>query len=263
MAVASYDAALTGLLRYEGGYTDHPSDPGGPTNFGITLADARRYWKGNATADDVRAMPQTVARKIYRERYWNALRCDELPAGIDYAVFDYGVNSGIGRAGKVLRRVLGLPDRTSVVTDDVIAACVEYAAGDIIRSICTERLAFLKSLKTFAVFGRGWTARVSGVRAAALSMASDRRTVAAPVSDGGSVAKAVVPATIPAGPVSAGAVVAAGSAAVITTSRLEVTVIVAGAAALAAVAIFLIWRWRHRIRQEAAIPSTEVSNGLG
>ncbi len=62
MAAASYDQALTRLLRDEGGYTDHPSDPGGPTNFGITLGDARRYWKGNATAADVRAMPQSVAR---------------------------------------------------------------------------------------------------------------------------------------------------------------------------------------------------------
>jgi lysozyme family protein len=162
MAAESYNAALTRLLRDEGGYTDHPSDPGGPTNFGITLADARRYWKGNATADDVRALPQSVARKIYREHYWNALRCDELPAGVDYAVFDYGVNSGIGRAGKVLRRVLTLSDRTSAVSDDVIAAARAAAARDVVTGICTERLAFLKSLKTFPVFGRGWTARVSG-----------------------------------------------------------------------------------------------------
>jgi len=166
MATESYNVALTRLLKDEGGYTDHPSDPGGPTNFGITLADARRYWKGNATADDVRALPQTVARKIYRERYWNALRCDELPAGVDYAVFDYGVNSGVGRAGKVLRRVLKLSDRTSIVSDKVIAAAGERAASDLVIAICAERIGFLRGLKTFPVFGRGWTARVNGVRAA-------------------------------------------------------------------------------------------------
>jgi len=262
MAVASYDLSLTRLLRDEGGYTDHPSDPGGPTNFGITLADARRYWKGNATADDVRSLPQTVARKIYRERYWDALRCDELPAGVDYAVFDYGVNSGIGRAGKVLRRVLALPDRTSIVTDDVIAASRECAAGDIVSAICAERFAFLKSLRTFPVFGRGWTARVNGVRAAALSMAGGRQptTVA---STSPSMAKAVMPVKIPAGPASAGAVVAAGTAAAATTSRFEVAVIVVAAAALAAAAIFLIWRWRHRLHQEAEVMSSEASNGLG
>ncbi len=156
MASGSYDAALTRLLKDEGGYSDHPSDPGGPTNFGITLADARRYWKGNASATDVRAMPQSVARKIYREQYWNAMRCDELPAGVDYAVFDYGVNSGVGRAGKVLRRMLKLSDRTSAVSDDVIAAAAEAVPNDLVMAICAERLAFLQSLKTFSVFGHGW-----------------------------------------------------------------------------------------------------------
>lgn len=267
MAAASYETALTRLLRDEGGYTDHPSDPGGPTNFGITLVDARRYWKGNATADDVRALPQSVARKIYRERYWNALRCDELPAGVDYAVFDYGVNSGIGRAGKVLRRVLGMADNNSVVTDDVIAAATRRAASDLVVAICSERLAFLKALKTFPVFGRGWTARVNGVRATALAMAQGGSSAPAAVTKANTETtpgKAVVPVKIPAGSASAGAVIAAGAATAVATSRLEVAAMVTAAAALAALAIFLIWRWRHRAHQEAAVPPVEgVSNGLG
>ena len=259
MVAESYNAALSRLLKDEGGYTDHPSDPGGPTNFGITLADARRYWKGNAMADDVRAMPQSVARKIYRERYWNALRCDELPAGIDYAVFDYGVNSGIGRAGKVLRRVLTLSDRASAVSDDVIAAARGAAARDVVIAICAERLAFLKSLKTFPVFGRGWTARVGGVRAAALAM-TENRTVA-PVATEASAGKAVVPVTSPAGTASAGAVIAASATSAAMTSRLHVALMVAAAAAFAALVIFLIWRWRHRAEQEAVVKG--ASNGLG
>lgn len=253
--LASYAVSLDRLLKDEGGYTDHPSDPGGPTNFGITLADARRYWKGNATAADVRAMPQDIARRIYRERYWNALRCDELPAGVDYAVFDYGVNSGIGRAGKVLRRVLKLSDRTSVVSDEVIAATRERVASDLVTSICAERIDFLRSLRTFPVFGRGWTARVSGVRAAALAMAQSRPPVpVANPSAGTSRGKAVVPVKIPAGPASAGAVIAAGAASAAATSRLEIAALVVAAAAITALAIFLIWRWRHRARQEAVSP---------
>lgn len=121
MAASTYDEALRRLLAHEGGYSNHPSDPGGPTNFGITLADYRRYIKPDATADDVRAMSVDQAKAIYRKRYWDAQRCDELPAGVDYSVFDYGVNSGIGRSGKVLRRVVGLPDDTSTVTDQVLA----------------------------------------------------------------------------------------------------------------------------------------------
>lgn len=262
MAAASYDGALTRLLADEGGYTDHPSDPGGPTNFGITLGDARRYWKGNATAADVRAMPQSVARKIYRERYWNAMRCDELPAGVDYAVFDYGVNSGISRAGKVLRRVLRLPDGTSAVTDEVVAAAGKRTAGDLVIAICAERLAFLKTLKTFAVFGRGWTARVNGVRVAALAMAQSRSPVAA--GSEASPGKAVVPAAVPAGPASAGAVIAAGTATAVATSRLEIAAFVVAVAAFTAFAIFCLWRWNHRRRQEAVTTYAErTSNGLG
>src|SRR6266849_6893796 len=113
MAASSYDEALARLLVHEGGYSNHPSDPGGPTNWGITIHDARAYWKKDATASEVRNMPVEVAKDIYRSKYWGAMRCDELPAGVDYAVFDYGVNSGIGRAGKVLRRKLGLQDSTS------------------------------------------------------------------------------------------------------------------------------------------------------
>lgn len=260
---SSYDASLDRLLKDEGGYTDHPSDPGGPTNFGITLVDARRYWKGNATADDVRTMPQSVARQIYRERYWNAMRCDELPAGVDYAVFDYGVNSGIGRAGKVLRRVLDMPDTTSAITNEVVAAAARRNASDLVAAICAERLAFLQALKIFPVFGRGWTTRVNGVRAAALAMAQGR--VVATSSSEISAGKAVVPAKNPAGPASAGAVIAAGTAAAATTSRIEVAVLVIAAALAASVAVFLIWRWRHRWQQEAAVTGLHerTTNGLG
>src|SRR5215813_11083100 len=106
MSASSYDEALARLLVHEGGYTNHPSDPGGPTNWGITLEDARRYWKRDATAADVRAMPVAVAKDIYQSRYWAPLHGDDLPAGVDYAVFDYGVNSGISRAAKVLQRLL-------------------------------------------------------------------------------------------------------------------------------------------------------------
>lgn len=262
MAASSYNAALTRLLKDEGGYSDHPSDPGGPTNWGITLADARRYWKGNATAADMRAMPESMARKIYRERYWNAQRCDELPAGVDYAVFDYGVNSGIGRSGKVLRRVLKLSDATSAVTDDVIAAACNADAASVVKSICAERLAFLRSLKTFPVFGRGWTARVNGVQAAALMMAGPQRPqLPAPKQIESAPGKAFVPATTSAGTPSAGAVIAAGAASAASTGRIEIALIVVVAAAIAATAIFLIWRWCHRAQQEAVVKGSV--NGLG
>jgi len=191
MAATTYDTALRRLLTHEGGYTNHPDDPGGPTNFGITIADYRRYVKPDATADDVRAMPLGEAESIYRRRYWDAQRCDDLPAGIDYAVFDYGVNSGVGRSGKVLRRVLRLADTSSKITDEVIAAARAGDACEIAAAICDERLRFLKSLKTWDVFGKGWERRVAEVKAAALAMARPRvAPSAAPAKAGGAVVAA-------------------------------------------------------------------------
>jgi uncharacterized protein (TIGR02594 family) len=171
MTASSYDEALERVLVHEGGYTNHPSDPGGPTNWGITIHDARAHWKKDATAADVRGMPLAVAKQIYRSKYWDALRCDDLPAGVDYTVFDYGVNSGIGRAGKVLQRLVGT-DVDGEIGPKTIAATETANAAQVIEKICDERLAFLQGLGTWSVFGKGWGRRVREVRAAALKMAA-------------------------------------------------------------------------------------------
>ena len=171
---STYDVCLPLLLAHEGGYSNHPSDPGGPTNFGITIFDYRKYVKPGATAADVRAMTVEEAKHIYRARYWDAQRCDELPAGLDYAVFDYGVNSGIGRSAKVLSRLLGFPDRPGAITDSVVAAASAADATTLVNKICDERLRFLKSLRTWPVFGAGWGRRVAEVKTTASAMAAKR-----------------------------------------------------------------------------------------
>ena len=124
----------------------------------------------NATAADVRRMRLEEAKIIYREKYWDAQRCDELPPGVNYAIFDYGVNSGIRRSGKVLRRALRLPDDSSTVTDAVVAAARAVDPKTLIVAICDERLRFLQSLKTWPVFGTGWGRRVAEVKSAAPKM---------------------------------------------------------------------------------------------
>jgi lysozyme family protein len=163
--------ALKRLLEHEGGYSNHPDDPGGPTNFGITIFDCRKYLKRDATADDVRVMTLSQAQAIYRAKYWDALRCDDLPAGLDYAVFDYGVNSGIARSARVLQRVLGVAD-DGVIGPLTIAAAMRCDVRSTVVKICDERLAFLRSLRTWRVFGKGWGRRVAEVKAAALVMIS-------------------------------------------------------------------------------------------
>jgi lysozyme family protein len=180
MSEANFADALRRLLAHEGGYSNHPADPGGPTKYGITIGDYRRYINPNATAADVKAMSIDAAGKIYRERYWDVMRCDDLPSGVDYAVFDYAVNSGVGRSGKVLRRVLGLGAGNAAVTAAVVEAAAKPPAQEIVTTICDERLRFLKSLKTWPTFGAGWGRRVAEVRAAALALARGTPVTAAP-----------------------------------------------------------------------------------
>jgi uncharacterized protein (TIGR02594 family) len=187
MAASSYDAALARLLVHEGGNDDDPRDPGGRTSRGI-LQREWDAWRGShpGLPADVWRAPQDQVEAIYRQNYWNPLRCDDLPAGVDYAVFDYGVNSGIGRAAKVLQRMVA----TAVdgeVGPGTIAATKRANAAALIAAICDERLAFLQGLRTWPTFGKGWGRRVREVRAAALAM------VAKPASR-----PAVAPAAVPA-----------------------------------------------------------------
>lgn len=280
MASSNFDACLRRLLAHEGGYSNHPSDPGGPTNFGITLADYRRYVKPGATAADVRAMQVGEAVAIYRAKYWDAMRCDELPAGIDDTAFDYCVNSGLGRSGKVLRRVLGLADGDWHVTADVLAALRRRAASDVITAINDERLRFLRSLKTWPVFGAGWSRRVAEVRAFSLTLAAEAgaRASATPTpatrpaeSPAAAVpGKGEVPATPSVRTGAAGGIVVAGGAAAAQTSSgagsTTLAVAIAIGVVLAAVAGWLALRWWRRRRQERAVAGISVVSehaGLG
>jgi lysozyme family protein len=266
MALETYDEALRRLLVHEGGYTNHPSDPGGPTNFGITIHDYRRYLNPSATAADVRAMRLDEAKAIYRTKYWAALRCDELPHGLDYALFDYGVNSGTGRAGKVLQRLLGAAD-DGRMGDSLVAAIRTSDSRDLIVRLCDERLAFLKRLKTWPVFGLGWGRRVAEVRAAALRMTTDNRrrmtdkaasasfpsTVVPPPSP--SSGKGVVPLNTKAQQSTAGGIAAAGAATAQQAhqagARPAVIIVIVAVAILLALAGWFWWRARQRQLQEA------------
>jgi lysozyme family protein len=254
MARATWPEALARLLAHEGGYSNHPADPGGPTKFGITLADYRRYVKPDAAAADVRAMCIEEASAIYRARYWDAMNCDALPAGVDYAVFDYGVNSGTGRAGKVLRRVLNLPDESAAVADAVIGAARRADARALVTAICDERLRFLQRLKTWPVFGAGWSRRVAEVKSAASAMAvgqarEPRRVQTAPGKGAVKIGKAAQRGA-------AGSAIAAGSAAAhqahAAGASLTTVLVILVLATLAAAGAYAFWHWRQRRRQHAA-----------
>jgi lysozyme family protein len=256
MSADCYAESIRRLLINEGGYVNHPSDPGGPTNFGVTLRDYRRYVRAGATADDLRGMKVEDAKAIYREKYWNAMCGDMLPAGVDYCVFDYAVNSGTSRAPKVLQRILGVPV-TGCIDETTLAATRERDARTVVQAMCDERLRFLQALKTWPVFGRGWSKRVGEVRAAALAMA-DKAAGRAPIGGAPSSrapGKGVVPVNDAARKGTAGGAIATGGAIAQQSAAngaewMAFLLIIVVTLAIAA-GSWAFWHWRQQRQQEA------------
>lgn len=162
-----FQACLAEVLKHEGGYVDHPADPGGATNRGITFATLAD-WRGTAiTKDDVRNLTVAEAGAIYRKNYWDKVRGDALPPGVDLATFDAAVNSGPARAAKWLQQALGVA-QDGAIGPLTLAAVAKAEPAALVGEICDARMAFLRSLSTWPTFGKGWTRRVDEVRAAAL-----------------------------------------------------------------------------------------------
>jgi len=165
----NYQEALDRLLEHEGGYSNDVGDPGGPTKYGITIHDVRMYINPNATARDVRNLTLDQAKEIYRTKYWAKVKGNQLPSGVDYVVFDYGINSGTVRAARVLQRIVGV-EQDGKIGPITLAATANKNPAELINAISDERLHFLQGLKTWKLFGKGWGRRVREVRAAALAM---------------------------------------------------------------------------------------------
>ena len=168
----NFTDALTALLIHEAGFVDNKDDPGGMTNLGVT-ASTWAMWVGHDVNEkQMRALTPSMVAPLYKRKYWDACRADELISGLDYAVFDYAVNSGVGRAIKALQNCVGVaPDGGFGTT--TMAAVSQFkgdAAKTLIEEYCDSRLQFLKSLKTFPVFGKGWEKRVNEVKAMSLKM---------------------------------------------------------------------------------------------
>ncbi|HVY35271.1 MAG TPA: glycosyl hydrolase 108 family protein [Caulobacteraceae bacterium] len=154
MSQDRFDACLAEVLRHEGGYVHDPRDPGGATNWGVTLATLSRALGRPAGVDELRALTPQGAAPIYRRLYWTAAGCEALAPGLDLMVFDTSVNMGVGAA----RALLG-------AVDD------EADTARAISQMSVARRARYRALKSFAVFGRGWLRRLDAVTAAALAQA--------------------------------------------------------------------------------------------
>jgi len=164
------------ILGFEGGYVNNPKDPGNCTNFGITLATLGDWRGAPVTCDDVKALTRQEAKEILFARYWAALSCDSLPPGLDLAVFDFGINAGVRRSALTLQTVLARFDPTlkvdGVVGPFTLAAAAKAPVGQVVDMFHMERMAFYKSLSTWATFGNGWTKRAEAVLADARAAAS-------------------------------------------------------------------------------------------
>lgn len=168
---ANYAKCLELVLKHEGGYVNHPKDPGGATNFGVTQAVYDAY-RPHAK-QSVKFITGSEVAAIYRKQYWDKIKGDELPAGVDYAVFDFAVNSGVSRSAKYLQRLVGVGDDGQIGPATLSAVRAKNAAT-LATDLCHKRLLFLQGLKTFATFGKGWTRRVNEVRTIAQQMAGGK-----------------------------------------------------------------------------------------
>lgn len=166
-----FEICLARILHHEGGYVDHPQDPGGATNLGVTLATLSEYRGRTVTRADVKALtPDTVA-PIYRDRYWLAAGCDRLPAGVDYITFDLAVNSGPGRAKRYLQEAVGVT-ADGAIGPKTIAAVQKANPKELVQMISARRALFYRGLPTFKTFGKGWMRRLEEVTATAMREAS-------------------------------------------------------------------------------------------
>ncbi|RWD71661.1 glycoside hydrolase family 108 protein [Mesorhizobium sp.] len=220
MAASREQESLARVLAHEGGYSNHPSDPGGVTMKGVTqrVYDAYRRSKGLATRS-VKGITGQELFDIYDRQYWDAVRGDQLPAGVDYVVFDGAVNSGPKQSIIWLQRALGslyqgrVDGVIGLGTIAAVQACDNHDA--LIDRICDQRLAFLQHLKTWKAFGRGWRSRVAEVRSIGQAWATGATPQMANFVDGGQ-AKAfaedaqAAPSTAPADAAAGGGVAGIG-----------------------------------------------------
>lgn len=166
----NWEEALAHVLKYEGGYVNHKDDPGGRTNLGVTQRVWEEWTGKPATEADMRSLTVEMVSPLYKKRYWDAVRGDDLPSGVDLCVFDCAVNAGVGRASKFLQQAVGV-NADGQIGPMTVAATTSKPANEVIEAFCNLRETHYKSLSTFATFGKGWMWRLGAVEAESKHMA--------------------------------------------------------------------------------------------
>lgn len=167
----NWDACFDMVIKSEGGFVNNPKDPGGMTNLGVTRSAWEAYLKRTVTEAEMRALTPATVKPFYKTLYWDRIKGDDLPSGVDYAAYDLAVNSGPSKAAKYLQEIAGIT-ADGVIGPKSLEAIKSCKADEVADAICDMRLDFLKKLPTFATFGKGWSRRVAEVKAKSVSMAN-------------------------------------------------------------------------------------------
>jgi lysozyme family protein len=167
--VSNFPAALALVLKSEGHFSNHPSDPGGMTMLGVTKLNWETWVKRKVDEAEMRSLTPEMVAPLYKTNYWDACKCDSLPVGIDYAVFDFAVNAGVNRAAKTLQSALGVT-ADGAIGPKTIAAAKEHQPDELLELFTLAKEKFYQSLPTFPVFGKGWLNRIAHVQDAAEKM---------------------------------------------------------------------------------------------
>ena len=165
----NFEAALAAVLHHEGGFSNHKDDPGGMTNLGCTKR-VWEEWVGHPVDEKaMRALTPEDVAPLYKKKYWDAVRGDDLPDGVDYIVFDTAINSGPGRAIKFLQGCVGA-DMDGALGPKTMAAVRAADPKQLVEDYAKRRLSFLQDLPTWGTFGKGWSRRVAEVENTASTM---------------------------------------------------------------------------------------------
>lgn len=165
----NFAECLQKLLVHEGGFVNHPDDPGGMTNLGVTKAVWEEWVRHPVDEKQMQNLSPTIVAPLYRAKYWDKIKGDELPSGVDYVVFDAAVNSGAGRAAKWLQACVGV-EVDGGIGPKTLAAVNAFDANQLIEDYAKRRLSFLMDLQHWDTFGKGWSRRVAEVQKTGLDM---------------------------------------------------------------------------------------------
>ena len=170
--MSNYNECLKIILMHEGGYVNHPKDPGGETNLGVT----KRVYEEWGGTKEMKDLTLEDVEPIYKKNYWDKIKGDDLPDGLDLCVFDFGVNAGPGRAAKFLQKLLGVTQdggigpQTLGALQSAIGEDKVTQTREMIEKYQSMRQEYYEGLSTFDTFGKGWTRRVEETTHEAISM---------------------------------------------------------------------------------------------